>query len=218
MFEPHSCRGHSRYWCTLSHCLILVSFTMYDLLYCQLLLPGCQDTTLHNSHSAFLSPHALNCIVHKMSCDQLLRNLARAMLPHKMYITLKTSELEITIAKIVFLWAKKGFRTHLGFSSFKMLRTIQGILTQWVFPHHQKCPRRNFGVWQLITSISCVLGLYILYTRNHCKKHYKVMLRAFPPSIQHAMLYHDLTTIFWNSYLAVTWYSIWDPACCTRNS
>ena len=115
------------------------------------------------------------------------------------------------IGRHLFRWCLDGFPHFCDGCEYRLLSQLHGLLLEWLFSDKLLTSRSDEDVWKVSCSLSCVLALHNFHSKHHDKPFLRVMLRAFAPSTQRALLTREFSTTLWHHYVAHIYASIFCP-------
>ena len=150
----------------------------------------------------------------KLSEKQILTRILRALgASASVIMSVSVHELSVTLINIACIWACDGFRDfQCKWRASLLFELAYATLHLWSWPEHLKGCRWSADIFNPMFALSSVLGLRRLMIYNHCKHHYRVILRGFPVHIQMCLLHGVTNNRFWVSWISKI------QAICTKNS
>ena len=116
------------------------------------------------------------------------------------------------IAAAILKWSLHGFGdngSHVCIN-FRSIHIMQTILLEWLMPASARHIKSHEIIWQLSSSLAAITGLHDLWRKARVRKHLRVILRAFHPNIQDAILNQHSESTDWKRFLTQIFRSIWE--------
>ncbi len=116
------------------------------------------------------------------------------------------------IAAAILQWSLHGFGNNGSHAciNLRSIHIMQTILLEWLMPASARHIKSHEIIWQLSSSLAAITGLHDLWRKARVRKHLRVILRAFHPNIQDAILKQHSESSDWKRFLTQIFRSIWE--------